>query len=129
MLKKSINPGLVFALCYLAAPQTHAVEKDNFLLRNAGDLAALCQTPSTDPLYKPAIHFCQGFMVGAYRYYLVMTKVPESKPFVCLPQPAPSRDEIVSQFNGWMKEHQQYNAEEAVDVLFRFAGEKYPCKS
>lgn len=128
MLKKSLVSGFIFALCYSAAPASLAVEKDNFLLRNAGDLAALCQTPNNDPLYGPAIHFCQGFMVGAHRYYLTTVKVPEAKPFVCLPDPPPSRDEIVSQFVGWMKDHQQNNGDEAVDVLFRFGSERYPCK-
>ena len=128
MLKKRFGSGLVFAACLCAAPGSPAVERINFEIRDARDLATVCRTPASDPHYTAAIHFCEGFMVGAYRYYLATMKGPDAKPFVCLPEPTPSRDGIVADFSEWMTSHTQYNGDPAVDVLFRFAEEKFPCK-
>jgi hypothetical protein len=112
-------------------PQSRAVTHDSFLVRNALDIVTLCSVPKEDGLYTAATNFCHGYVVGAYHYYRAMTSGPDPdrKPLFCLPNPQPSRDEAIRAFVAWAKAHPQYNNEPAVQTLFKFAIETWPCDS
>ena len=101
--------------------------RDEFLVRTTQDYVALCSTSPNDPMYAAAMGFCHGYGVGAYHYYLAETAGPGVKPFICPPEPTPSRTEIVQMFLAWAREHPEYMGERPVDSLFRFLGEKWPC--
>ncbi|MBU1904579.1 MAG: hypothetical protein KJ573_13440 [Proteobacteria bacterium] len=105
-----------------------AVEKGHFVLDTTGDLIALCTVPQGDPLYKEAVHFCIGYLVGAYHYHVVENSGPEGSRLVCPPDPPPPRAEVVTVFVDWVKKHPEYMDEEPVETWFRFLIEKYPCK-
>lgn len=105
-----------------------AVEQVDFEVDTTRNLMNLCTVPVTDPLYKEAINFCHGYLVGAYDYYKASTIGPGGKRLVCLTDPAPSRTEAINMFVEWVKTHPQYLGEEAVDTEFRFLMEKWPCK-
>jgi len=77
---------------------------------------------------KEAIHFCEGYLVGAYAYYDEENNGPKGQPMVCFPNPPPSRDAAVAMFVEWAKAHPQYMDERPVDTEFRFLMEKWPCK-
>jgi hypothetical protein len=124
MHRKVLAAVLVMVLWPLASL---AVTKDNFLIRNTEDLVALCAVSKDDPNYVAAIHFCHGFGAGAYRYYLATVSGPGTKPFVCLPDPPPSREAALQEFVTWAKANPQYNNESAVESLFRFLTNKWPC--
>jgi Rap1a immunity proteins len=108
----------------LAGAQT----REEFLVRNTQDYVRLCTTNSDDPMYAAAMGFCHGYAVGAYHYYLAQTAGPQGKPFVCPPEPPPSRTEILTMFIAWAQQHPQYMGERPVDSLFRFLTEKWPCR-
>lgn len=105
-----------------------AVEKDDFLVDTTGDLIDLCTACESDPFHKEAVHFCVGFLVGAYHYHMVSHMGPQGKRLVCLPDPLPPRAKVVSMFVDWVKNHPEYLNEEPVDTWFRFLIETYPCK-
>jgi hypothetical protein len=102
--------------------------RDEFLVRTTQDYVAICSTTPQDPLYAAALGFCHGYAVGAYHYYLAQTAGPEGKPFVCPPEPPPSRAEILPMFVAWAQAHPQSMSERPVDSLFRFLSEKWPCR-
>ena len=56
----------------LAGPAA-AVETEYFIVDSAGDLALLCGAAADDPLQREALHFCHGFVVGAYHYHVKST--------------------------------------------------------
>jgi hypothetical protein len=105
-----------------------AVTRDEFLVRTTQDYVGLCSTNPSDPMYAAAMGFCHGYGVGAYHYYLAATAGPEGKPFIYPPEPTPPRAEIVQMFLAWAREHPQYMGERPVDSLFRFLGDKWPCR-
>jgi hypothetical protein len=109
--------------------QTRADTHDSFLVRNALDIVSLCSVPKEDALYTAAANFCHGYVVGAYHYYRAMTSRPGQKPLFCLPNPQPSRNEAIRAFVAWAQVHPQYNSEPAVETLFKFAIETWPCDS
>ena len=110
------------------ALQSQAVTQDNFLVRDTKDIIELCSVLPTDPLYVAATHFCQGYVVGAYRYQESFYNGPEFSPLVCPPEPKPSRNQAIAQFIAWAKTHPEYGKEPAVDTLMRYLVEHWRCK-
>jgi hypothetical protein len=106
----------------------HAVTQDNFLARNTADLVALCDAPATDAMHVAAIHFCQGFMVGVYRYHQAEISGPHGRPSLfCPPQSGLTRDQVTSMFITWANKNPQYMNEQPADSLVRFGAMTWPC--
>jgi Rap1a immunity proteins len=105
-----------------------AQPREEFLVRNTQDYVRVCTTSPSDPMYAAAMGFCHGYAVGAYHYYLAQTAGPQGKPFVCPPEPPPSRSEILTMYIAWAQERPQYMGERPVDNIFRFLAEKWPCR-
>jgi Rap1a immunity proteins len=122
---------VIAAVCICTAAVSSpagAAEVQNFYVRDAGDLVTLCMTDPDDDNYIAAIHFCQGFAVGAYQYYKELVRSSPDLGFVCLPNPPPSRNDTMTAFTEWANAHPQYLKDPAVDTMFRYLGETYPCK-
>jgi Rap1a immunity proteins len=113
---------LIGPVCALAATPDH------FRVRSTADLVEICSTPADDPMYPAALSFCHGFAVGAYQYYRASVSGPEGKPFVCLPDPPPSRTEGLQMFMAWARENSQHMGEPAVETLFRWLATTWPCR-
>ncbi len=104
-----------------------ASEKD-FEVQTTENVINLCTAAPDDPLYHQAVNFCHGFLVGAYRYYEAAGSGPAGLKLVCLPDPPPSRNDMIDMFIEWAKAHPQYLKENPVETEFRFLMEKWPCK-
>jgi len=111
----------------LAAPAAAAVNQGDFMAKNTGEIVALCSAAQSDPLYQAAVHFCEGYLVGAYQYYAIERAAGNKRPLFCLPDPAPSRDEGVRMFVSWARANPEYMSESGVDSLFRFLATTWPC--
>jgi hypothetical protein len=105
-----------------------AVTEKDFEAKTTQDLVNLCSVSPDDPLYDKAINFCHGYFVGAYHYYEAMSTGPKGVEFVCLPDPRPSRNEVINMIVEWVKAHPQYLKETPVETQFRFMMQKWPCK-
>lgn len=123
---KAIAAGAILAANICGTP-ARAVTADDFVIHDAKDLADLCATPPSDPAQVAALQFCYGYMQGAYDYYLAERKGPDAEHFVCLPKPEPSREEVARLFLAWLKAHPGHQKEAAVEVLFQFGTDKWPC--
>lgn len=121
---------LIFAAVLLLPALSWASEltMEDFVVDSTEDLIDLCTATADNPLAKEAIHFCEGFCVGAYRFYKASTEGPGSEPWVCFPDPPPSRIAVINEFVNWAKANPKYMKDAAVETLFRFLIEKYPCK-
>ena len=104
-----------------------AVTETDFEVKTTQNLFNLCTAPPNDPRYREALHFCHGYLLGAYHYHVAATDGEGGKPLVCFPTPPPSRNEAFSMFLAWMKAHPQYMNERPVETEFRFLIEKWPC--
>jgi hypothetical protein len=117
---------LLFAL---PAPPSHAVTQDNFLVRTTSDLVALCTAGGTDDMHIAAIHFCQGYFVGADHYYLAERGSVSSAPnLFCMPNPPPTRDVAIQMFVDWAQKNPQYMSDLPVNSVIRFAAMTWPCR-
>ena len=105
-----------------------AVTDGDFEVKTARNLLDLCTVAPEDPRYKEALHFCHGYLVGAYHYYLATLAGPNVKPLVCPSDPPPSRNAVISGFVAWARAHPQYMNEPPVETEFRYLTETWPCK-
>jgi hypothetical protein len=117
----------LLAVALLLPLQAGAVDDDDFLATTTEDLVTLCTASPDDDMADEAVHFCHGYLVGAFHYYRQMVAGPEMDPFVCLPDPPPSRNEGIAMFISWAQAHPQYMGELPVETLFRFLVETFPC--
>ena len=108
-----------------ASPGWGATE-NSFLVRSTRDLVDVCAPAPSDPLATAAVNFCQGFMVGAYQYYTIDAAATNRQLF-CPPSPLPSRNEAIAQFVTWAKARPAVLDQVAVEGMFRFLAERYPC--
>ncbi|MBK8907368.1 MAG: hypothetical protein IPM60_05550 [Rhodospirillales bacterium] len=104
-----------------------AASPENFTVDTAEDLVALCSADPSNPNYVAAIHFCHGFGSGGYHYYKIEALANPEREFVCFKEPFPTRTAVIENFVKWAKKHPQYMENEAMDVLFRYLAETYPC--
>jgi hypothetical protein len=63
------------------------------------------------------------------RVYFAADAATKAKPLVCLPSPAPSRNEAAAQFAIWAKADPARLDQDAVDGLFSFLRDHYPCRA
>ena len=103
-----------------------AVTEANFHMQTAGDLVALCSATQDDPLATAAIHFCQGFAVGAYQTLSGLQAGMRQKLF-CPPQPTPSRNQAIANFVSWAKATPSTLAEPPADAIAEYLTTRFPC--
>ena len=127
MAKKLIR-SLVLASFLVPALAGAAVTDEDFVLATTQNLVNLCSVSASDPRAKEAIQMCEGYMLGAYHYYLATNSGKNDMRLVCLPNPTPSRNEVAAMFVEWAKANSQYMNEAPIDSEFRFMSSKWPCK-
>jgi Rap1a immunity proteins len=117
-----------FAAFAFASAAHAALTKEPFTIKKAQDLVDLCGADPSDPLYDDAINFCHGYASGAWQYHQAQANGPNGDRIICPPDnPAPKRAEAIAMFVTWAKSHPDYMNEPAVETLFRFLSEKWPC--
>lgn len=118
---------IALAVASLAlAASAQAAPPEHFRLHTAADLARVCATPASDSDHVTAVAFCHGVLAGSYGYF--QSSTPAADRFVCPPTPAVTRTQVANGFVAWLKTRPQYNNDGAIDALFRYAAEAYPCK-
>jgi Rap1a immunity proteins len=115
----------VFLALLALATSAYAVEPDAYRIRNTADLVRVCSAQPSEPDQATAIAFCHGVLAGAYGYYVASTPVADR--FVCPPDPVPTRSKVANDFVAWAKARPQLMEQGAIDTLFRFAAETFPC--
>lgn len=106
-----------------------AVSEEDFEAKTTRNLLNLCTVKPHDPRHEEAIHFCHGYLVGAYDFHMAETAGDRKERMVCFPTTSPpSRNEAIAQFVAWAQAHPQYMNEMPVETEFRFLVETWPCK-
>jgi len=118
------------ALCALVVPgpaRAQSATQDSFLLRNSGDLIALCSATQNDPLYTAAANFCQGFVVGVVRVLHEENMARGSGRLFCLPQPPPSRNRGIADLVRWAHSVPDQMNQQPEDTVAAFLAQRFPC--
>lgn len=129
MIVKTLAAAAGLAVLCLSLPAWAATSETNFQVKTTRDLVTLCATPPSDPMATAAVNFCEGFAVGAYQYHVVAEAATNAKPLFCWPSPAPSRDDAITAFIAWSRQHNEVLDRNAIDGMFSFLKDRYPCRS
>ncbi|MCU0983485.1 MAG: hypothetical protein MUC89_00895 [Acetobacteraceae bacterium] len=116
------------AALLLAAPAAaqQRLNSDSFNVRTTGDLIRLCATPGDDPQYLEALGWCHGYGRGALDYHRAAAPA-NAAPLFCAPNPSPSWEEVRRRFIAWGNANAQVAGSPAVEGVFRFLLDTFPC--
>jgi hypothetical protein len=87
-------------------------------------LVAMCKNKSN----VAEQNFCHGYGQGVYDLYLANRHPKKNPPFVCIPNPGPTRQVVIDSFVDWAANNAQYAKASAADTLMRYLAGTYPCK-
>lgn len=124
-MKKLLPMFVLAAFCGTASAQ--GVQEEDFYVQDAQDLVDLCEAPGTSEHAIAAVHFCHGYLVGAFQYYNESIKALGFAPFFCLPDPPPTRNDAIAGLMSWIKADPARGQMQAIDATFQYLGESYPC--
>ena len=116
---------VVFILAISSAQA--AVSQDDFLIRTTGNLVNLCAADATDPLYAPAIYFCQAFGAGVFQTQQLYQAASGGKPLYCMPAPLPTRNEAMNAFVTWAKATPAVTDIVPAAGVMQYLMKTYPC--
>jgi hypothetical protein len=116
---------LAFVLASLSASTAWTAQPLTLRVNTASDLAELCGANPKDTAADAKINYCHGFAQGAVDVEL--RRAGDKKPF-CFPSPSPSRSATLTEFVNWVRAMPDHRSLNALDGLFRFLGERFPCK-
>jgi hypothetical protein len=122
-MKRFLAPALLLAA--LSGSATWAAQPLTLRVRTAGDLAELCGANPKEPAADAKINYCHGFAQGAVDVEL--RRAGDKKPF-CFPSPAPTRTATLTEFVNWARALPDHRNMNALDGLFAFLAERFPCK-
>jgi hypothetical protein len=109
----------ITAFCGLAQAQTNAGVK----VLSTQELVNVCKLPASPE----SRSFCIGYSTAIYDTYLATRHPQRAKPFICVKQPAPSRDEVIADFVKFGQENPQTADKPASGVFLGFLSAKFPC--
>jgi hypothetical protein len=86
-------------------------------------LVNVCKLPASPE----SRSYCVGYATAIYDTYLATRHPQRAKPFICVKQPAPSRDEVIGDFVKFGQENPQTSDKPAAGVFLGFLAARFPC--
>jgi hypothetical protein len=110
-------------LAALAAFSGVAQAQETIKVVSTQELASYCKLPASPE----SRSFCIGFTTSVYETYLATRHPQRAKPFICVKQPAPARDEVIGDFVRFAQANQQVADKPAAGVFLGFMASRFPC--
>jgi len=87
------------------------------------ELVDVCKLPASPE----SRSFCIGYTTAIYDTYLATRHPQRAKPFICIKQPAPLRDEVIGDFVKFAQTAPQLGNEPASGTVLGFLAMRFPC--
>ena len=118
----------IVALSAMVSQQGFAsVTEDSFRLDTFKDLVTLCGVEASDPNAAAAIHMCHGYVIGLVHFHELVGRALEGTVYCMADDQRPTRDAAIEMLVSWSGDHPEYDSDEAIDGVLRWAAAKYPC--
>ena len=114
---------ILIALAALAAFSGLAQAQETIKVLSTQELANTCKFPASPE----SRSFCVGFTSAVYETYLATRHPQRAKPFICVKQPAPARDEVIGDFVKFSQNNPQVADKPASGVFLGFLATRFPC--
>ena len=121
--KGKLMKKVLIVLTALAAFSGLAQAQENIKVLSTQELVNDCKLPATPE----SRSFCIGFTTAIYETYLATRQPQTAKPFICVKQPAPARDEVIGDFVKFAQSNQQVADKPAAGVFLGFMSVRFPC--
>ena len=118
---------VMLASVLAAGPAFAAVTPAQFPPQTVGDLLALCTAGKDDPMMTAAVNFCGGYVEGAVTVQEAHMAHQRRHRLFCISEPRPSHDQALAAFTTWVHADPTRMNRPALDGLFEFLAETYPC--
>ena len=96
---------------------------NNVKVLSTQELVNVCKLPASPD----SRSFCIGYSTAIYDTYLATRHPQRAKPFICVKQPAPGRDEVIADFVKFGQDNTQVADKPAAGVFLGFLAARFPC--
>ena len=103
------------------------VTESQFPPRTVRDLIEICAPAKDDPMMTAAINYCHGFAQGAVIVEEAHEGRRDVRKLFCLPSPPPPSGSEITRFIAWANALPSRLDEPAIDGMFIYLAETYPC--
>jgi hypothetical protein len=103
------------------------VTESQFPPMTVRDLIAICAPAKEDPMMTAAINYCHGFVQGAVLVEEAHEGHRDVRKLFCLPSPPPPSGSEIGKFIAWANALPSRLDQPAVDGMFIYLAETYPC--
>ena len=110
-----------------AAGASATVVTSEFPPGTVKDLIAICAPDKDDPMMTASINYCHGYAQGAVTVEMAHGAQRHSHPLFCLPTPRPASGAELASFIAWANQDPSRLDEPAIDGMFLYLAQKYPC--
>ena len=110
-------------LAAFAAFSSLAQAQETIKVLSTQELVNVCKLPASPE----SRSFCIGFTTAVYETYLATRHPQRAKPFICVKQPAPARDEVIGDFVKFAQSNQPVADKPASGVILGFMATRFPC--
>lgn len=87
------------------------------------ELVDTCKMPASPE----SRSFCIGYTSAIYETYLATRHPQRARPFICVNQPAPKRDDVIADFVKWAGENPQAADKPAAGAALGYLAMRFPC--
>jgi hypothetical protein len=125
-----MKPGgaaLSVVLTAVATIASAAVTESQFPPSTVQDLIEICAPAKEDPMMTAAINYCHGFAEGAVIVEEAHEGQRDVRKLFCLPSPRPASGSEITKFIAWANAMPSRLDEPAIDGMFIYLAETYPC--
>ena len=114
---------VLVVLAALAAFSGLAQAQESVKVLSTQELVNVCKLPASPE----SRSFCIGYSTAIYDTYLATRHPQRAKPFICVKQPAPGRDEVIADFVKFAQSTPQLADKPASGVFLGFLAARFPC--
>ena len=111
------------AFAVITAFSDLAQAQETIKVMSTQELATVCKLPASPE----SRSFCIGFTTAVYETYLATRHPQRAKPFICVKQPAPARDEVIGDFVKFTQANPEVADKPASGVFLGFLSSRFPC--
>jgi hypothetical protein len=87
------------------------------------ELVNTCKLPASPE----SRSFCIGYTSAIYDTYLATRHPQSARPFICVNQPGPKRDDVIADFVKWAGENPQTADKPAAGTALGYLAMRFPC--
>ncbi len=114
---------VLFLLAALGAFSGMVQAQEKIPVLSTQELVNVCKLPASPE----SRSFCIGYTTAIYDTYLATRHPQRAKPYICVKQPAPSRDEVIEEFVKFAQSNQVITDKPAAGVFLGFMSARFPC--